>query len=70
MFQSLRCAKILKCEFTIDPVRLRMARMFLYHYLEQKGLNIQKDPNFPYLLSQGKDIPSITIDVTLEAMCK
>lgn len=45
-----------------------MARTFLYHYLEQKGLDLQKDPNLPNLLYQGKDISSIVIDITLEDM--
>ena len=52
----------------MDPVRLRMARIFLYHYLEQKGLDVRQDPNRPNLLYQGKDISSIVIDITLEHM--
>ena len=68
MLKSLCCAETIEHDSTVDPVRLRMARIFLYHYLEQKGLDLQKDPNLPNLLSRGKDISSIVMDITLEDM--
>ncbi|KAF2180775.1 hypothetical protein K469DRAFT_753136 [Zopfia rhizophila CBS 207.26] len=49
-----------------DPVRLRMARIFLYHYFEQKRLDIQKDPDLANLLSQGKDRSSVVLDIILK----
>ncbi|KAF2174783.1 hypothetical protein K469DRAFT_458180, partial [Zopfia rhizophila CBS 207.26] len=68
MLKSLRCAETVEHDSAVDPVRLRMARIFLYHYFEEKRINVQKDPNLPNLLSQGKDISSVVLDVILEDM--
>ncbi|PVH90439.1 hypothetical protein DM02DRAFT_473227, partial [Periconia macrospinosa] len=45
MFKCLRCAETIKYESTVDAVRLRIARIFLHHYFEQKCIDIRKDPN-------------------------
>jgi hypothetical protein len=45
-----------------------MARILLHHYFEQKCIDIQKDPNLPNLLSQGKRVSSVVLDVILEEM--
>ncbi|KAF2679227.1 hypothetical protein K458DRAFT_274851, partial [Lentithecium fluviatile CBS 122367] len=68
VLRSLRCAETIEYDSAVDPFRLRVARVFLYHYLEQKRINIQKDPNLPDLLSQGKRISSVVVDVILEDM--
>ncbi|KAF2179325.1 hypothetical protein K469DRAFT_694041 [Zopfia rhizophila CBS 207.26] len=68
MLNSLRCAETVEHDSAVDPVRLRMARIFLYHYFEEKRINVQKDPNLPNLLSQGRNISSVVLDVILEDM--
>lgn len=67
MLKSLRCAETVEHDSTVDPVRLRMARVFLYHYFEQKCIDVQKDPNLRNLLSQGKDMSSV-LDIILKDM--
>jgi hypothetical protein len=68
MLKSLCCAETIEHDSAADPVRLRMARIFLYHYFEQKRIDIQKDKNLSNLLSQGKRISSVVLDVVLEDM--
>ncbi|KAF1365197.1 hypothetical protein EJ07DRAFT_51756, partial [Lizonia empirigonia] len=68
MLKSLRCAETIEYDSAVDPVRLRMARIFLYHYFEQKCIDIRKDPNLSNRLSQGKRISSVVLDVILEEM--
>ena len=67
IFDSLRCAEIIDYDSPIDPIRLRMARIFLYHYLEQQRLKLMKDQNL-LSLSRGKNISSTVLDLTLEAI--
>jgi hypothetical protein len=67
MLKSLRCAETVEHDSIVDPVRLRMARIFLYQYFEQKRIDV-KDSNLPNPLSQGKDISSVVLDVILEDM--
>jgi hypothetical protein len=66
--QSLRCAETVEDDDTLGPVRLRMARVLLYQFLEQKVLNIRKDRNMLHQRSRGKDVPSIVMDLTLDGM--
>ena len=40
MLRSIRFANTIEYDSTVDPVRLRMARIFLYHYFEQKRLDL------------------------------
>ena len=68
MLKSLRCAETIEYDSAVDPVRLRMARIFFYHYFEQKCIDIRKDPNLLNRLSQGKRISSVVLDVILEEM--
>lgn len=68
MLRSLRCADAIESGSVVDPVRTRMAKIILYHHLEQKGLDMQKNPNVPNLYSRGKDIASVVMDMTLEDM--
>ena len=65
MLKSLRCAETIEHDSIVNPVRLRMARIFLYQYFEQKRIDV-KDSNLPNLLSQGKDISSVVLDIILE----
>jgi hypothetical protein len=45
-----------------------MVRVLLYHFLEQKVLNIRKDRDMLNQRSRGKDVPSIVMDLTLAGM--
>jgi len=64
--RSLRCAETTEEDTVVGPVRFRMARIFLYHYMEQKVLDIRTNRNMPNLRSRGKDMQSIVIDLTLD----
>jgi hypothetical protein len=64
--KSLHCAETTEEDTIVGPVRLRMARIFLYHYMEQKVLDIRTNRSMPNLRSRGKDVPSIVIDLTLD----
>ncbi|KAF1949652.1 hypothetical protein CC80DRAFT_362301, partial [Byssothecium circinans] len=68
MLMSLRCAETIEHNYAVDLFRLRMARILLYHYLEQRCIDIQEDPKLPNLLSQGKMISSVVLDEVLEDM--
>jgi hypothetical protein len=47
--RSLQCAKTTEEDTIIGPVRLRMARIFLYYYMEQKVLYIRTNRSMPHL---------------------
>jgi hypothetical protein len=64
--RSLHCAETTEEDTIVGPVRLRMARIFLYHYMEQKVLNIRTNRCMQNLRSPGKDVQSIVIDLTLD----
>ena len=68
VLRSLRYAEIIGHDYAMDPFRLRVARIFLYHYLEQKRIDILNDPNRRRVLTQGKVISSIVLNVVLEDM--
>ncbi|KAH7111356.1 hypothetical protein B0J11DRAFT_400327, partial [Dendryphion nanum] len=68
MLMSLRCAETVEHDSAMDPVRLRIARIFLYHYFEQTRLSIDKNLNLVNRLSQGKDRASVALDIILENM--
>ncbi|KAF2181413.1 hypothetical protein K469DRAFT_589828, partial [Zopfia rhizophila CBS 207.26] len=51
MLKSLCCAETVEHDSTMDPVRLRMSRIFFYHYFEKKRIDVQKDLNLLNLLS-------------------
>ncbi|KAF2177819.1 hypothetical protein K469DRAFT_719477, partial [Zopfia rhizophila CBS 207.26] len=55
MLKSLRCAETVEHDSAVDPVRLRIVRVFLYHFFEKKRID-------------GKDISSVVLDVILEDM--
>lgn len=63
--KSLRCADATEEDTIVGPVRLRMARIFLYHYMEQKVLDIRTNCKMTNLRSRGKDVPSIVTDLIL-----
>ncbi|KAF1979397.1 hypothetical protein BU23DRAFT_402650, partial [Bimuria novae-zelandiae CBS 107.79] len=68
VLRSLRCAETIKHDCAVDPFKLRAARILLYYYLEQKRIELQEDPNLPNLLSQGKRISSVVVNIVLEDM--
>jgi hypothetical protein len=64
--RSLHYAEITEEDTIIGPVRLRIARIFLYYYIEQKVLNIRTNRCMQNLRSPGKNVQSIIIDLTLD----
>jgi hypothetical protein len=63
--QSLRCAETIENDTIMDPVRLRIGRVLLYHYMEQRVHDIRNDRSLPKARSRGKDVRSTVIDLTL-----
>ncbi|KAJ6280800.1 hypothetical protein J3E71DRAFT_241095 [Bipolaris maydis] len=63
--KSLRCAETTEQDTIVSPIRLRMARIFLYHYMEQKVLDVRANRNITNPCSRGKDVTSIVTDLTL-----
>ncbi|KAF2844114.1 hypothetical protein T440DRAFT_410812 [Plenodomus tracheiphilus IPT5] len=66
ILKSLHCAETIEFESAIDPAKLRMARILLYHHFEQKCTDLRKDPKIASYLSQGKGIASVANDAILE----
>ena len=68
MLQSLQCAEIIECDATVDPVRLKMARILLHHYYEQTHIALEQDPSLSSRLCQGKRPAGVATDIILERM--
>jgi hypothetical protein len=64
--RSLQCAETTEEDTIVGPVRLRMVRVFLYHFMEQKVLYIRTNRSMLHLSAPGKDVQSIVIDLTLD----
>jgi hypothetical protein len=65
ILRSLRCAETIEFESAIDPAKLRMARVLLYHHFKQKCVDLRKDPKISSYLSQGKGVASVANDAIL-----
>ncbi|OAL49342.1 hypothetical protein IQ07DRAFT_600370 [Pyrenochaeta sp. DS3sAY3a] len=68
LFNGLRCAEILEQSSAVDPVRLRVARVVLYHYYEQLCVDGRSDPILLSRRSRGRDTASVVTDKILEDM--
>ncbi len=68
LFKSFHCAEIFDQRSNVDPVRLRMARILVYHYYEQLCVNIRRDPILSKQRSRGRDTASIATDIILNDM--
>ncbi|RMZ67025.1 hypothetical protein GMOD_00002432 [Pyrenophora seminiperda CCB06] len=66
ILKSLYSTETIKFESAIDPAKLRMARILLYHHYKQKCIDLRKDPRISSYLSQGKGIASVANDIILE----
>ncbi|EUC39473.1 hypothetical protein COCMIDRAFT_111478, partial [Bipolaris oryzae ATCC 44560] len=66
MFKSLQCAEIISADSLIEPIKLRMARVLLYHQYEQKIVDLRHNTSLPTRLSSGKGLASIAKSVILE----
>jgi hypothetical protein len=66
ILRSLYCAETIEFESAVDPAKLRMARILLYHYHEQKCIDLSKDPEISNYLSQGKGIATVANDAIFE----
>ncbi|KAH8708406.1 hypothetical protein GQ44DRAFT_557649, partial [Phaeosphaeriaceae sp. PMI808] len=68
LFNGFCCAEILEQSSAIDPVRLRVARVVLYHYYKQLCVDARSDPNLLSRRSRGRDTASVATDKILEDM--
>lgn len=68
LFNSVRCADILDRDSAVDPVRLRMARIILYHHHEQLCIDLPSNKQLRGQLSCGRDRASLAADVIVEAL--
>ena len=68
LFISLQCAEILEQGSAVDPVRMRVARVILYHYYEQLCITSQSNPSLLSQRSRGRDTASVVIDKILGEM--
>ncbi|KAF2176720.1 hypothetical protein K469DRAFT_606274, partial [Zopfia rhizophila CBS 207.26] len=66
MLKSFYYTKIIKYNSIINPVRLRIVRIFLYYYYKQKCINLKKDSDLLSCLFQSKGITSIAKNTILE----
>ena len=66
ILKSFYSAETIEFESAINPVKLRMARILLYHHYKQKCIDLTKDPRISSYLSQGKGIASVANDMILE----
>lgn len=65
IFKSLQCAETISADSLIEPIKLRMARVLLYHQYEQKLIELRHDSSLP-TLSSGKGLASIAKSVILQ----
>lgn len=68
LFRGFHCAEILEQGSTVDLVRLRIARIFLYHYFEQLCVDSRTNPNMLNRRSRGRDTASVVTDQILEEL--
>ncbi|KAF2184592.1 hypothetical protein K469DRAFT_579464, partial [Zopfia rhizophila CBS 207.26] len=68
LLSGFRCAEVLELSLAADPVRLRIARIWLYHYFEQRRIDLHTDPSTLGKLSSGKTIASVVTDEVLNEL--
>jgi len=59
-------AETIEFASAVDRVKLRIARILLYHHYNQKCIDLTKDPRISSYLSQGKGIASVANDMILK----
>ena len=68
LFNGVRCADVLERDLAVDPLRLRMARIILYHRFEQLCVDLQSNKNLQGQLSSGRDRKSVATDLIVKAL--
>ncbi|KAJ6201966.1 hypothetical protein J3E72DRAFT_234146 [Bipolaris maydis] len=66
IFKSLQCAETIAADSLVEPIKLRMARVLLYHQYEQKLIELRHNSSSSTHLSSGKGLASIAKSVILE----
>lgn len=66
IFKSLQCAETITADSLVEPIKLRMARVLLYHQYEQNLIELRQNSISPTRLSSGKGLASIAKSVILE----
>ena len=66
LFNSSCCAEVLEQDSVLDPFRLRIARILLYHYYKQLCISSLSNPDLLSRRSRGRDTASIVMDKILE----
>ncbi|KAJ6279026.1 hypothetical protein J3E71DRAFT_363607 [Bipolaris maydis] len=66
IFKSLQCAETISADSLVEPIKLKMARVLLYHQYEQKLIELRHNSSSPTRLSSGKGLASIAKSVILE----
>lgn len=66
IFKSLQCAETIAADSLVEPIKLRMARVLLYHQYEQKLIELRHNSSSSTRLSSGKGLASIAKSVILE----
>jgi hypothetical protein len=67
MLKSLHCAEAIEFDSIVDPVKLRIARMLLYHYFEQLCITFKKDRR-SCRFSPGRGVASAAKELVLETI--
>jgi hypothetical protein len=68
LFNGVCCADVLERDSVVDPVRLRMARIILYHHHEQLCVDLPNNKRLRGQLSCGRDRASIATDMIVKAL--
>jgi hypothetical protein len=68
LFNSVRCADILDRDLAVDPVRLRMARVILYHHYEQLCIDLPSNRHLRGQLACGRNRASLATDLIVGAV--
>jgi hypothetical protein len=68
LFDGVRCAQILKHDSVVDPVRLRMAKIILYHHFERLCIDLPSNKRLRAQLSRGRDRASVATDMIVRAV--
>lgn len=66
IFKSLQCAEVISADSFIEPIKLRMARVLLYHQYEKKIVELRHYTSLPTRLASGKGLASVAKSFILE----
>jgi hypothetical protein len=66
LFKSFQCAKLLDRRISVDPIRLRVARILLFLYFERLCQEAQENTKILSFRSQGRDTASVVTDLLVE----